>query len=217
MKGIKIIIFLLTLSLLSSCIDELPEEGNLNYCPGVRLDDGTCPQSTSSGGRSTVSSGWDFSNSSDYSFNSNFVEISSGRATLKEIDTNFSGSDFSSGSHVGTHSDNSKIEMIDKNHDSLDVRNILQDKAADILVYLRFDGDLDNLAQNGTDASIDGTLPYSTESKVGSSSISVDRVVSNILNVNNTDVGTSAFTAAAWINPSIYSDWGRLFLSLIHI
>ena len=62
MKAIKIITFLLTLCLLSSCIDELREKGNLGYCPGVRLDDGTCPQSASGGGSSTVSSSWDFCN-----------------------------------------------------------------------------------------------------------------------------------------------------------
>lgn len=46
---------------------------------------------------------WDFLNSGDYSYDSNFIEISNGKASLKTVGQNFSGTDFNSGTHAGTY------------------------------------------------------------------------------------------------------------------
>ncbi len=53
----------------------------------------------------------DFKNSNDFKFDPNFVNIDTNGAQLKKIDTKFSGSDFTSGNHVGTSINNNKLSF----------------------------------------------------------------------------------------------------------
>jgi hypothetical protein len=46
---------------------------------------------------------WDFSNSADYTYDTNYISVTAGKATLLQVDqTHDSASEFSGGSHVGT-------------------------------------------------------------------------------------------------------------------
>ena len=61
--------------------------------------------------RSQGSNVWDFSDSTDYIFDSSFLEVDAGRASLKKIDTSYSGTDFNSGNHFGTFLNSDKLTM----------------------------------------------------------------------------------------------------------
>ena len=97
LKFFTLITFISCTVLISSCVDQLPLEGDLNYCPGLRLDDGTCPTPNQNTSRTSVTSGWNFKSSDNYNYDSNYIDISSQEASLKEIDTIFSTSDFNDG------------------------------------------------------------------------------------------------------------------------
>ena len=53
-----------------------------------------------------------FTSSGNYTFDSNYISVTAGRATLLTVDQNFSeASDFSSGTHVGTRWDGSSLTI----------------------------------------------------------------------------------------------------------
>lgn len=82
---------------------EAPKFEGGKFCPGNRDDLGNCPF--------RKESAWDFTNPSDYNFNSNYVEVSNGRASLKTVDQTFSGTDFNSGNHVGTYVSGNNVRL----------------------------------------------------------------------------------------------------------
>ena len=133
----KLITFSLLLLGLTSCVDELPELANLNYCPGQRLEDGTCPESQQdSEDDSSVSSsvGWDFSNSSNYTFDSNVIEVSGNKAQLKSISTQFSGSDFNSGTHLGSDVVSNKLTLLTSpSVDQTHINTILPSRSSSLI------------------------------------------------------------------------------------
>jgi hypothetical protein len=115
---------------------------------------------------------WDFLSSSNYSFNTNYVEISGGAARLKTVDQLFSGTDFNSGTHVGTYYDSSsqRVKMIDKTNSSLDVRTILSSKSSNLVGYWRFEGNFNDSSNSSFDAPSFGDTVLSSTSKVGGTS-----------------------------------------------
>ena len=153
----KMLVHILILLLLTSCIgmgeqlvDSATHDRGDEFCPGNRNSDGVCRGVASSDSddedqddeESSVLS-WDFSTASDYTYDSNYVEITSNQAKLKTVDINFSGSDFSSGSHVGSelNSDNLSILSSDTSN-SLRVDSILSGHSDSLIGYWRFDGNL---------------------------------------------------------------------------
>jgi hypothetical protein len=66
---------------------------------------------------------WDFSDPSQYTFNSNFIEVSGGSAQLKTVDQSLSGVDFIPGRHVGTKLDpvSNRLTISDRNDSSLSI------------------------------------------------------------------------------------------------
>jgi len=173
---------LLSLNLVS-CLDKIPLIGNDDFCPYTRLEDGNCPGVSNT---NTIKVSWDFTDSLAYSFDSNVVDLSSGRAALKELDTTYKGSDFLEGSYLATKYSNELIQMrVDT--DATHVNTILPGKSEDLRAYWRFEGDLkdEKGIRNGTS----GAPPSYAQGKVGqaaslnsSSYVELESSASRLLN-----------------------------------
>ena len=185
LRALKKLFWMSILTNLISCVglsDQLGELSNHDnsafFCPGNRNEEGLCLGTGND-------EKWDFSKASDYSYNENFIEISSGGVALKEIDTNFSGSDFKSGDHVGTFIENNKLQMKTKaTNNETHVNSILPDKSSNLIGYWRFDNNLldsSSLANNGTLNT--GVISFESHDYIsGLSSLSFDGATSIILN-----------------------------------
>lgn len=69
---------------------------------------------------------WGFDDEAQYTYDSNQVEIVNSKARLKVVDTQHSGTDFNSGTHVGTYLLGNQVSLFtDKTSDSLNVNTIL--------------------------------------------------------------------------------------------
>ncbi len=90
---------------------------------------------------SAFDSTWQFNSSNNYVFDSNLVEFSNGRATLKPLDLTNSGEDLSSGDHQGTLFSNNQISLLthtDIEHSATWTPNWLQASH-----YYKMNGNLD--------------------------------------------------------------------------
>ncbi len=205
MKFLNIIIFLSLSFVLSSCLDQLPEVGNDDFCPGARLSNGTCPSAFG-----TLSDKyWSFETPGDYTYNSNYVEISSGVASLKNVDQTLSGADLNSGTHVVTYVDaNNNLTLRNKTIELLDVRNIFPDKKDFLVGYWRFDGDSIDSSNNGNHLTTISS-GYSTDSKVGSQSGNFQD--NSIAKINESSMmPTGKLTFTAWVKPTSANEGVRV-------
>lgn len=109
----------------------------------------TACENTGGKAKGTVSNGidnraetWSFSPSTDYTYNGSYVDLSSGRASLKTVNTTFnSASTLSSGTHVGTYWDstNSKLTLATGSASNFDLRYVLPARASALAGYWKFD------------------------------------------------------------------------------
>lgn len=92
---------------------------------------------------------WDFSSSGDYTYPSNYVEVSGGKASLKTVDTTFSGTDFNSGTHVGTYYD-SILDTL-KLRQNLDVDHSASwtPQYSSLVGYWKLDGPIGSISNGG--------------------------------------------------------------------
>ncbi len=146
---------------------------------------------------------WDFLNSGDYSFNSNYVEVTGGTASLKTVDQSFSGTDFNSGSHVGTSVSGSDVTLLTKpTSDSTHVNTILPDKTSSLLGYWRLNSNLEDETSQ-TNASVGGGSPtLSSQSPIDSSSYDFDGAI-DYLSIDNSTLfnASNDLVVSLWINP----------------
>lgn len=177
--------------IVGSCVDQLPDEGNLNYCPGLRVDGESCPTSEEN-------LEWNFSNAADYSFDSSFIDISSGKAGIKGISATFSGDAFSNGNFIGTKLFNNEIVFKSKNDESLKVSEILSDKNSHLKGYWRLDGNWNDESGNSLNASGVNGANFSEVSKLGSHSGEFDGI-SQFASVSYTSIlNPNEFTFSCW-------------------
>ncbi|MCO4755175.1 MAG: hypothetical protein KC478_11890, partial [Bacteriovoracaceae bacterium] len=125
-------------------LDKLERLANSNFCPGAqREENGECPTPS-------IRAGWNFEDSSDFTFDKNKVQFSNGSAKLASIDFLKSESDFLEGSHYGTHYDEASktLALKSKLHSDLDLRNILSDKTQFLEGYWRFENSPNDSSSN---------------------------------------------------------------------
>lgn len=214
----KLITFSLLLLGITSCVDELPELANLNYCPGQRLEDGTCPEpQQDSEDDSSVSSsvGWDFSNSSNYTFDSNVIEVSGNKAQLKSISTQFSGSDFNSGTHLGSDVVSNKLTLLTSpSVDQTHINTILPSRSSSLIGYWRFDGNLNDASSLGNNGSLNGNTALATSpTKIGSGSVQINGSGGDSISfgdIQEIDDAT-AFTGCIWVYHNTISNDDYIF------
>jgi len=157
---------------------------------------------------------WGFTNPTDYTYDSNVIEVSGNRAILKQVDTEHAGSDFASGTHVGTYlNGNNQITLLGQpTTTSTHVNAILPGKAANLAGYWRFEGDLLDSSGNGLDGA--ATSPtFSNESKIGAQSYLASADGSsneNIVITSNSDLGEgNTLSVSFWFKSTGASDdWG---------
>lgn len=170
-----------------------------NFCPTTRQSDGTCPS------RSTSTLSWEFIDASDYSYNSNYVEIASGKASLKQVDQTHDSSDFEGGVHVGTYYDSSgkKIKIKDKSHNSFDILSILPSRSSDLISYWKFDHSLEDSSghiEEGTFGD-DATYISQIDSLLGDGALSLDGDGDYVEMSNTTgsfSLGGEEFSISLW-------------------
>ncbi|MCO4754740.1 MAG: hypothetical protein KC478_09660, partial [Bacteriovoracaceae bacterium] len=172
------------------------------FCPFSRLPDGTCPAANS-----TVSKSWDFSTPADYTYDTNFVEISSGAANLKIVDTDHAGNDFNSGTHVGTYvnsSDNISIKAQQYSEET-NVANIFPDKTSSLVGYWRFEGNVSDSSSSSNDAVIYGGSLLSNDSYVGTGAAKFT-LGSDVMRINHhaSLAITDNFSLSFWLNLEQY-------------
>lgn len=193
-RGLYLLILLTLLSCNGEFLEKLPHDTKAGgFCPNARLANGYCPDDQ----QDLV---WDFLNSANYNFNSNYVEISSGQASLKTVDQTFAGADFSSGTHVGTYYDSSSKSIKVINTDQSSIVNILASKVGNILNYYRFEGGAS--ASVGTDGILnDGGSGLSAVDGKISGGLDFDGVDDNISFTTPTMTG---FSASLWVKIDSY-------------
>jgi len=144
-----------------------------------------------------ASSTLNFANPDDFDFDENYVEIKNNKISLKPLDLEHSGDDFSRGSHVGSHVLNGNISILNKPQvTTTHVNSIFQGKSGNLLRYLRFENNFtdetDNFdgLPNGAPSFASGLLGK------GLSSSHPDFVSTGTVSLGNADHITISF----WLN-----------------
>lgn len=156
---------------------------------------------------------WDFDSSALYSFSSSYIQVSAGSATLKAVDqVHNSSSDFSLGSNQQTIFSNGFLTLKNKYSSTLDVDQILPDKASSLIGYWKFDGNLSDSSGNGN-TGVATSENYTSDSKVGGyayESSSDGSVNDNIVITSDANLGEgSTLTASFWYkSTSVTDSWG---------
>ncbi len=169
--------------ILTGCMGQIPEESSLDFCPFSRLSDGSCPSSASN------MLSWNFSDSSKYSFDSNYVSVSGGKAQVAEVKQISSGPDFNDGTNIGTQLNGSNNLTINTIGDYSSLSANWTPAFSDLVGYWPMEGDFNDASGAGNNATVSGDISLSAVSKVGSQSASFDGS-SDYLGINN------AFAAA---------------------
>ncbi|MCO4755176.1 MAG: LamG domain-containing protein [Bacteriovoracaceae bacterium] len=204
MKHLRSITLFIVTLILSSCLDRLPESISSNFCPGTRQEDGSCPVELRS-------DSWSFNTATNYSYDTNYVEITSDAATLKSVDQQHLGADFNNGTHAGTFLDsNNNLTLGNKFAESIDLRNILSDKTQFLEGYWRFENSPNNSSSNNLSSVDLGTPSYSSSSKIGTHA-HIDR--SGLNGVYTSNIPYSAtFSVSTWIKINKDNSWRRTFV-----
>ncbi|MEC9283958.1 MAG: LamG-like jellyroll fold domain-containing protein, partial [Bdellovibrionota bacterium] len=133
-------IFLITSS--ACLLDEIVEQADLNFCPGQRVDDGSCSDEYDNLGKI------DFSDSTEIDYDEEFVEIKSSGTYLRSSGLIGDSTSFPDGNYHGSTLDSSTkyLRPFSSNDDFVDAKKILPNYKDNIIAYYRFEGD-------GTDSS----------------------------------------------------------------
>ncbi|HRO67776.1 MAG TPA: hypothetical protein PL182_09460, partial [Pseudobdellovibrionaceae bacterium] len=118
---------------------------------------------------------WFFSNASDYDYDPEHIEVNNGRASLKQVDTEHAGSDFSPGTAagVGLNADDRLALLTSPSVTATHVNSVLPDRAGNLTGYWRMDGNFTDDSGRGNHASPVGGVAASGAPKVGSHSASI--------------------------------------------
>ncbi|MCO4754552.1 MAG: LamG domain-containing protein [Bacteriovoracaceae bacterium] len=198
------------LILVSACqdglLDELREGNSAEFCAGARDAQDICTSEVRP-------YGWSFKDPNNYNYDSNFIEITGNKASVKSFDSEFSGNDFLEGNHAGTSVNNGQLGFFSKEQSSLDIRQILKDSVDDLVGYWRFEGDFTNSVNNSDTPSVgSGASTSSVNSKVGAQSGLFDGAGSSqvsVSNIHNRVASIKQGSAMAWVKADSVA--GRFF------
>ena len=201
MRLSKLTLFMIFLHLLGGCVDQLTDLSSLNFCPGLRDEDGTCPGlEQSQGSDSPVM--WKLSDSAQYTYDSEMIEIDDDGANLKLEDKGSLTSNLSQGTYSNSYLGAEKVQLYSSIQESVThVNTILPDREDDLIVYQRYDGNFDNNGKSSNTASAQGGAGLSTSIlKNGSGSLSLDGNGDylNLGDVNEFD-SSNRLTVCAWL------------------
>lgn len=150
---------------------------------------------------------WDFLDSSNYNFNTNYVEISSGRASLKTLDQNFTGTDFNTGTYQGTTLTSSLLTIDSTTATDLALSSTWTPEFSSLVGYWQMEGNWNDSTTNGFNASPSVDVSFSTDAKVGTQASSFDGDLANLpyaelpSNATLDNLQESSYTISAWFKP----------------
>ncbi len=147
---------------------------------------------------------WDFSNTTEIAFNENFVELKNGALSLKPIDLEHSGNDFSLGSFSGSLLSEQTIHLTTAFDRRFEVPVILGHKQNDLISYYRFDGNNDDQLGSHNGISMAGQVSDGTPF-LGDSSAQFDGVNEAISINSSSDFDVQEGTVSFWMRTAF--DW----------
>lgn len=193
----KNLIFVFPLFILLGCNGEVLESlddtsDGANFCPLEKRVNGVCSSFIEG-----VNHIWKFDSPGNYTFDSQYIDVSASSATLRVVDSNHSNVDFNNGTYVGTQLDSdSNLSIVGNDTNTLDVRNILSSRSTDLIGYWRMDGSEVDSTGIST-ASLVGGAGFITDSKVGTNALGLDGVDDSISVTSSTH---NEFTMSMWVN-----------------
>lgn len=200
------LIFIILFALIGGCVDKLSEVGSESFCPGKRLDDGSCPYAASQLSKKS----WDLSR--DYKFDSSKLELVDGVLSNKKIQTFFKGEELLNGSYIGSSlNDNSHLTIeTSKSSKLVSVKKILPSKVDNLIAHW----DMENTVLSSGNAEINSrmysSVAYNVDSKVGTHSLTRSGGQDGIL-VDNFPHINNALTVTSWIKVDSNNPWRRVF------
>ncbi len=201
MKLSRLALFVILLHFLGGCVDQLTDFSSLNFCPGIRDEDGSCP-SLDQSQESDTPIVWSLSDSSKYIYDSELIEINNNGARLKLEDQRSLKSNLSQGTYSNSYLEAEKIQLFDSVQASVThVNTILTDREDDLILYQRYDGTFENSGKSSNTANVQGGAGLSTSFlKNGSGSLSLDGDGDylNLGDVNEFD-SSNRLTVCAWV------------------
>ncbi len=153
---------------------------------------------------------WDFSKTSEITFDKNFVEVKDGKVQLKALDLKRDGDDFDGSRSRGLYVNNNNLVSIldSKNSSRLDLRNILTSRSTHLTGYWKMEGNVLNEVTSNHGQLI--SSPFNVvDSKVGNYSLQFDGVDDAVilLDEENISPGAEDFTLAMWFKSAVDNNW----------
>lgn len=189
---------LLTLfMLLSGCENPL---GNLEqtadeFCAGLanKSDASSCQTLQNS------EVAWDFSNSSDYSYNSDHIKVENSQAELLKVTTSFEGDLFNQGTRLGTRVQAGRLQLDPTSGLETALHSNWTPKYSKLVGHWKMDGDWLDASGKGKDATVVGDATFSTASQVGPQAGSFDGTGDSADTVSFVHDFSGGFTVGGWI------------------
>lgn len=159
---------------------------------------------------------WLFQSPSEYDFNPAHIDVSGGRAKLRQIDQYHSDSDFLQGAHSGTTVSGGAL-VLDR------TTGLDSSLSADwtphfdrIVGYWKMDGSWTDSSSNGLHGTPSGSASFSTSKRVGSHAGSFGTNANDVVTIADHDSldNGSQFSFSMWAKPSDCgsTNWGALFV-----
>ncbi len=102
----------------------------------------------------------DFSKTSQFTFDENFVEVKNGKAQLKPLDLKQTENDFNRGNYVGTFYDSQSKVIRPLEIDQVNVNSILPNRLLNLQGYWKFDGDYHDQSMNNDSGVTSGGVVF---------------------------------------------------------
>lgn len=206
-KLARISLIILAIISLSSCedtlLDSIQESVGDYFCPGSRLEDGTC------NGQFSTLNGIDFTDSSAYTYDSDAINVTTEGATLKGIPTTQDATVFANGTQRGVEIDSgsNRLALQSDSADGKSVMTILSKHNTDLIAYYPFTNGLVDESGNAHHLTgTSGTWGSTADFAVGPKSYYA-ATAGYAENTSFTSVdGTSPISGCAWAKHSNRDD-----------
>ena len=143
----------------------------------------------------------DFSDSSAFEFDKNYVEIKDGKIQLKPLELEHSGEDFNNGSHVGSHVDSNLLKLRPEfNLEDYHVNSILPNRSPELVGYWRFENNPNDSGPNNWTTTINGDTQFVSSVIPGSQAGQFDGSGDYLQVISADALKPSSVTISMWVN-----------------
>ncbi len=157
----------------------------------------------------------DFSETSNFTFDENFVEVKDGKAQLKPLDLEYSGVDFNNGNYVGTFSNSERLKLNDGSvSSSHGATTVLSGKVSDLVGYWSLNGNFADTSTFSNHGLAQGTPSFSSIAKVGNGALSQDGVDDFFTIEDTLSLSLNNLSSCLWVRPTSLSNDSTLLAKL---